>query len=45
MVIMEAMSVTGRTNVKIDSTAKTLPIDREAERYPAIALAPLHLNL
>jgi hypothetical protein len=26
---------------KVDSTAKTIPIDREAERYAAIALAPL----
>ncbi|MDR1040182.1 MAG: hypothetical protein LBR80_08470 [Deltaproteobacteria bacterium] len=29
----------------IDSTAKTLPLDREAERFVAIALAPLFLSL
>jgi hypothetical protein len=29
----------------LDSTAKTLPLDREAERYVAIALAPLRFNL
>ncbi|MDR1040168.1 MAG: AAA family ATPase [Deltaproteobacteria bacterium] len=29
----------------LDSTAKTLPLDREAERFVAIALAPLRLSL
>jgi hypothetical protein len=33
------------TYLNIDSTAKTLPLDREAERFVAIALAPLRLSL
>jgi hypothetical protein len=33
------------THVMFDSTAKTLPLDRKAERFVSIVLAPLRLSL
>jgi hypothetical protein len=33
------------SGAKVDSIAKTLPLDREAERNAGIALAPLRLSL